>query len=205
VRARCARIFHWSIFAAAVVIIVLADNRFGAYLCALSVAVSMLPRRLSYLAVAALPLIVVVSLLTLATTLSEYSIDNGVLGRALSAGRVLMDFDLADWWGSGNGSASAFDSGYAYTIGQIGIPGAVGLWLLFISLKSANPQFQQFRTLTALYLGMILAVSYSPYTIKTGGLLWFLFGALYASQEKFAISPPTIAEPKAARMLVEEA
>lgn len=183
VRAQFDGRFQWSVFAAAVVIVIMADNRFGAYLCALSILFVLLPQRLGYLIVACLPAVLVVGLVGLAATLPGGSVDDSLIGRMLSAGRVLAAFKPADWFGLGKGATDAFNSGYAYTISQIGIPAAAGVWLLFLGLNAPSWSFQGFRTLAGLYLGTILAVSYSPYTIKTASILWFLLGALFSAEK----------------------
>jgi putative polymerase len=180
VRAKVDGRFQLGIFMAAAFIVIMADNRFGAYLCALSTVFVLLPPRVGELVVGCLPPLILVTLLATATMLPNWPIDDSMIGRTLSAGRVLAGFDPTDWLGLGKGAEDAFDSGYAYTISQIGLPAALALWLLLINLRSASAKFQRMKTLTGLYLSTILAVSYSPYTIKTASLLWFLLGALYS-------------------------
>jgi putative polymerase len=88
--------------------------------------------------------------------------------------------DFLNWLGfhGPKNVTSSFDSGYTYAVGIIGITGFSVLWLTFLTIKAPGPQFFLFRTLSAFYLALILCVSYSPFTIKTAALLWFLLGAL---------------------------
>jgi putative polymerase len=72
-----------------------------------------------------------------------------------------------------------FDSGYGYSVNAIGLVAAAFAWCLFLWLERPGRQFNLFRNLAAAYYAAILCVSYSPFTIKTAALLWFLLGALY--------------------------
>jgi len=72
------------------------------------------------------------------------------------------------------------DSGFGYLIGRIGLPGLAALWCVLFMIPCANAQSRLYRQLIALYLCAILSISYSPLTIKTASLLWFLFGAIAA-------------------------
>jgi putative polymerase len=174
----CAALFLMAIF-----LIIMADNRFGVYLCVSALGVFLLPSSFVYVLVACLPFVGMCALLGIAYSFEDFMIDNSFLGRLVLSGSVLLAFDLPTWFGIGGSARSAFDSGYGYVISQVGILGFAIFWFVFMTLKSANHQFFMFRSLTGLYLATVLCVSYSPFTIKTAALLWFLLGALAVAPE----------------------
>ena len=174
------RNMYLGLFVLAVFLTIMADNRFGAYLCALAAIASIVPIRFLYPAIAVAPFCAILGLLVVAVALPDGTIDNSLIGRILSSGRALHAFDSANWFGIGSSTAGAWDCGYAYTIGQTGILGFTVFWIIFMLLKANNLPFQLFRIYCGLYFAAILCVSYSPYTIKTAALLWFLLGALSA-------------------------
>lgn len=177
VRSYFERKLYFGIFLMAIFLTIMADNRFGTYLCAVALIVSMLPSRYMSGVMTVAPFVIMPALLGFALWSPDTPIDNSLFGRLLSSGRALLNFDIWNWLGVGRTNDDV-DSGYAYTISRIGIFGSVALWILFTTLRAQSRQFQMFRAFTALYFSAILCVSYSPYTIKTAGLLWFLLGAL---------------------------
>jgi putative polymerase len=184
VRFRTRKVFSAALILIAILLIIMADNRFGAYLCGLAIVISLLPNRFALVSVASLPIAALSLVLWCAYMFEQLVIDNSLLGRLVWSGRVLHGFDTPGLLGLEQSASLAFDSGYAYIIGQVGIMGFIGFWLLFMMLKGANSAFQLFRLLTGLYLATILCVSNSPFTIKTAALLWFLLGALAGVPEE---------------------
>jgi uncharacterized membrane protein YqjE len=153
----------------------------------MALVVMFLPIQLATLGTVALPLIAL-ALLTLVPMIVTGSydpqnryVDNGFVGRFVLSGQILGDFDVLTWMGLKALRIAAFDSGYAYIIGGIGIFGLLAAWGIVYTINSPDRQFETFRNMTALYYGTILCVSNSPFTIKTASLLWFFLGALYAS------------------------
>jgi putative polymerase len=178
VRSIAKRVIYFGLFAMAVFLTIMADNRFGAYLCLLALLAALVPMRYLYPAIVVAPFLAIMSLLAFAFALPDGIIDNSLAGRMLSSGRVLQSFDLANWLGIGTATSGAWDSGYAYTVGQVGILGFAAFWTIFMGLKAGSAQFQLFRIFCGLYFAAFLCVSYAPYTIKTAALLWFLLGVL---------------------------
>jgi putative polymerase len=176
VRSKTERTFYWGLFLMAVFLIIMADNRFGAYVCTAAFATSLLPSRFLHKAIWVAPIVAITALLGISFWYSDVEGDNSLLGRLLSSGQSLAGFDISDWLGVGEINET-WDSGYAYTVGRIGIFGLAAFWGLLMALKG-DGQFQLFRSLCGLYFAAILCVSYSPYTIKTAGILWFLLGTL---------------------------
>jgi putative polymerase len=161
----------------AIFLTIMADNRFGAFLCTAAFVASLLPSQYLRVALAITPFVLIPALLGVGFLYPDAEIDNSFSGRFLSSGHTLAGFDIWNWLGVGK-TAEDWDSGYAYTISRIGIFGFAAFWSLFMALKSASAQFQMYRAFCGLYFAAILCVSYSPYTIKTASLLWFLLGTL---------------------------
>jgi putative polymerase len=176
----CAVLFLFAIF-----LIIMADNRFGAFLCVSALGLILLPSRLAYAPVACAPFLAMGVLLGVGHGFGDFTIDNSFLGRLVLSGGILLAFDLPTWLGIGESARTAFDSGYGYVISQIGLIGFVGFWLVFMTLKGATSQFFVFRSLTGLYFAAVLCVSYSPLTIKTAALLWLLLGALAVARLQY--------------------
>lgn len=184
VRSVSKKTIYFGLFGLALFLTIMADNRFGANLCVLAVFAAMLPAGLLYSILIPLPFLSVFFLLCIAFATPDGTIDNSFFGRLLSSGRVLSRFDLSNWLGVGTTTSGAWDSGYAYTIGQIGIIGFAAFWVIFMFPKARNSEFGLFRNLSAMYFTAILCVSYGPFTIKTAALLWFLMGVLSVRRAK---------------------
>lgn len=192
VRSYFERRIYLGLFITAIFLAIMADNRFSTLLFGASLIALLIPTAYLQTAVFFAPFIIIMALLGVGYWYVDPEIDNSFGGRILLAGETLTKLDFANWLGIGNLSEFAdtyADSGYAYTISRIGILGFVLFWVLFMSMRSASQQFQIFRAYCAMYFVAILCVSYSPYTIKTAGLLWFLLGALYIARPSVAASP----------------
>jgi putative polymerase len=189
VRSRFDNKLHLGIMLGALAAVVAADSRFGAYLCALTILIVFLPPTWTTLGALVLPAVAlaVLALVPLVVTGSydpqNRYIDNGFVGRFVLSADIIGNFDVWTWLGLKAPSMQVFDSGYAYIISRIGIVGLAIFWLVLFSVPSPSRQFGTFRNLAAIYFGTILCVSNSPFTIKTGALLWFLVGALATSAD----------------------
>ncbi len=171
-------------------LIVLADSRFGAYLCVLAFGMTLLPSRLITIGAMAIPVMALIILCIVpAVVTGSYDpqnryVDNGFVGRFVLSAQILAEFDWLTWLGLRALKMQAFDSGYAYIIGGIGIVGLLGVWMLLFAIRGGSEQFYALRNLTALYYGTVLCVSNSPFTIKTACLIWLLLGALARNGSK---------------------
>ncbi len=190
VRSKFGETYQFGLLAAAFVLIVLADSRFGAYLCILAFVLMLCPLGFATAGVVVLPLVALVVLVIVPVVVTgSYDpqnryVDNGFVGRFVLAAQILGDFDVWSWLGLRAARMQTFDSGYAYTISGIGVIGLAALWGVLFATEGADRQYYTLRNLMALYYGTILCVSNSPYTIKTASLTWFLIGAAAA------IKPP---------------
>ena len=175
---------NYLLFVMSLFITVMSDNRFGLIMCGLGICVSILttvvPRVFVFSGLMILPFALIGFLTEMANTYAGINIDNTFLGRAVGSGEALMSINFLTWLGlqSPAEGVNAYDSGYVYTFGIIGITGFSVLWWILLTMNGRDRQFFSFRILSALYLAFILCVSYSPYTIKTASVLWFLIGAL---------------------------
>lgn len=185
VRSRMENRIYFGTMAVAMVLIVLADSRFGAYLCIIALVASFFPIAWTTMGAIFMPLIALATLVVVPLIVTgSYDpqnryIDNGFVGRFVLSARILGEFDFLTWFGLKAPSMQAFDSGYAYAISRVGVIGLAVLWLIPFSLKNPDRNFCLFRNLTAIYYGAIFCVSNSAFTIKTAALAWFLFGVIY--------------------------
>lgn len=198
VRSKFGDSYQFGLLIAALALIVLADSRFGAYLCILAFILMLCPLGFATAGVVGLPLVaLIVLILVPAVVTGSYDpqnryVDNGFVGRFVLAAQILGDFDVWTWFGLRAARMQTFDSGYAYIISGVGVIGLAALWGVWFAIKSDNEQYYTLRNLLALYYGTILCVSNSPFTIKTAGLTWFLLGAVAAMKPR---NPPAAKSP----------
>jgi putative polymerase len=179
VRSFMERRLFWGLFASAATIIIMSDSRFGANFCALCLLLAFLPAAVRTATVAVLPLFGLLALLILPGPLSvSYGVDNGFIGRIILSGRILERFDGLNWLGLKAPDFITSDSGYAYALGGFGIVGLLLFWMMLLLVKGSGGRFYLLRDLAGAYFAVLLCISNSPFTIKTGALLWFLTGAL---------------------------
>lgn len=184
IRSRMEGKLYLGVMAGGMAVIVLADSRFGAYLCMMALVMAYLPIAWTTVAAALMPLaaLIVLAVVPFVVTGSydpqNRYIDNGFVGRFVLAARILGEFDVLTWFGLNAAGMLAFDSGYAYIISKVGVIGFWVLWLIPFSLRNSDRHFCLFRNMLAVYYGTILCVSNSAFTIKTAALAWFLFGVM---------------------------
>ena len=178
VRSLAERRVYWLLFAIALTVVVLADSRYGAYFCIISLPLMLCPPSIRFAATAVLPVFGLATVLLVPDMLPiHYGVTNGFIGRIIMANGILDGFDTAAWFGLSSPGFTA-DSGYAYALAGAGIVGVAGFWLMFLAVRGHGSRFALFRDLTGAYIALLLCISNSPFTIKTGALLWFLMGTL---------------------------
>jgi putative polymerase len=179
IRSQMERRLFWGLFAAAAFAIVMSDSRFGAYFCAICLVLSLVPSAIRLVMVAVAPLLGLLSIVFLPDILAQhFGVDNGFIGRIIMSGEILSRFDALNWFGLRAPEFMMADSGYAYTVASIGVIGMAIFWIMLLSTEGHSRLFYSFRDLAAAYVAFLLCISNSPYTIKTGALLWFLAGVL---------------------------
>jgi putative polymerase len=169
----------WGLFASAASIIIMSDSRFGAYFCGISLMLALLPAVVRLAVTALLPAFGLLLTVFLPDALpAQYGVDNGFIGRVILSGRILERFDGLNWLGLKAPDFVTSDSGYAYALAGFGIVGLIAFWTMLMSIKGKGGRFDLFRDLAGAYVAFLLCISNSPFTIKTGALLWFLAGVL---------------------------
>jgi putative polymerase len=179
-----------------VAVIILADDRLAAVTCLAFLVARILPvppRTIMWL----LPFLTIGGLTICATISSSQGVDQSIYGRLVGSGRLISGFEAGDWFGIGQRSLQSMldvDSGYAYAIYAVGLPGLVLLWTAFIFARDDTPYGAGYRMLLAIYISIGFAVSQAGFSIKTAALAWFLVGAsqngeamMYAS--RFRLRP----------------
>ena len=172
------RFRRWSLAAARALLpwsCALCQERCDAALCAGCRAAYLAPRTPRFVWLAA-PFFVLAGLAIYGFTSAEVKWENNFGGRLLWTARLVTSLSPAAVWGLSPDKPFLSDSGYAYTLNQIGLVGALGFWSLFIFTPESSPRAWRFKVCVATYICLLMLVSDSVYSIKTAALLWFLTG-----------------------------
>jgi putative polymerase len=167
---------RWIVFASAASVIALSDARFGMFAC-LAVGVALVvaravPRPFLF----ALPFVIMAGLFAYGQSTISVLWDDNFSGRILWASKILHTLSWKEVIGISSNEAFVADSGYAYTLTQIGMAGLVFVWALFVFSRGPNFDAWRFRFAFGIYLCLNLIVSNSAYSIKTGAILWVMLG-----------------------------
>lgn len=163
----------------ALLLIVLADSRFGMLMLVLMLAFRLLPTPAIKALAPALPLAILAVILAAAWLLPVGG--DTVLGRITGSGLVLRQFDAGMLLGMDSALPDFGDMGFAYVLSRFGAPQLIALVLVLFLVPAASDRAQRFRALLVLYFFCSLAISgTSAFALKTAGLMWFLFGAVAA-------------------------
>ena len=164
-------------------IIVLADARFGFYLCIFTVVVYFAAPFIRPTMLFLAPFLAVIALVTYTGAhWQEAWGGNSITGRFLSAGNELIILDL--WQVLGLRLSDVFvsgyagDAGYGYALVKVGLVGLAAMWALFVYAPVFDEDAWRFKNFIAFYVVFLLTVSASLFSIKTAALLWFLYGTL---------------------------
>jgi putative polymerase len=111
---------------------------------------------------------------------------NDISGRILWTARLLTSLSFDGAMGVSAQKPFLSDSGYAYSINEIGIVGFIVFWGLFIFSAPADRAAWRLRACAATYFCLLLVISDSPYSIKTAAVFWFMLGGADAQGEKRA-------------------
>ena len=185
---------------ALLVIVVLADARFGLYFCLFVAALYPLSRFITRTMLFIAPFVAMIALVTYASAKGPQVFDNDMVGRFLYAGQILSEIYAAQVFGLGASDISTGasfasdpinDSAYTYVLVEIGILGAAALWALFIYSRVADRTAWRFKTVVAFYYILILTIAASAFTIKTAALLWFLYGTLNRRYHGTVVAEPS--------------
>jgi putative polymerase len=177
--------FHQMLFfvGASVIMIALADSRYGMVTVALLMIMRLLPIERLRIAVSMLPLLTILMLVLIGMFYQGQYEDN-FIGRLYSSGRVLVNFNLEMVLGLASYNTFFFDQGYAILLTRVGVLLMVLLWMAFWMIPMQDVRGERFRTYITIYISLILCVSGTAlFALKTAGILWFLMGS-YARLEQ---------------------
>ncbi len=168
----------WKVALIAVVLI-LGDARFGLYLCAIIALVYVMAPLLRPTLIFVIPFLAVIALLVYAGQMVGVPWDNTTTGRFLLSGQLLSTLNLTQALGLQTTLVDFDDSGYSYVLSQFGLFGAAMLWVFYVyGCPAQNIESWRFKLFVCMYVILILSISTSSMTIKTGALLWFLAGCI---------------------------
>ncbi len=168
---------RWLTMATGIGAVILADARFGAYVCLAGTAVCFLSPRLPRAFWLALPFAMLASLAIYGFTSAQVDWENNIGGRLLWTARLITSLGTPAVWGVSPDKPFLSDSGYAYSLNQIGLAGLIGFWGLFIFAPENSARAWRFKACVATYICLLLLISDSVYSIKTAALLWFMLGS----------------------------
>jgi len=182
-----------------IAIFTLADARFGLSISLLSFIAFAFAGLTGRVLVAVAPFVMIVTLAWIGYTWPDVAWDNTLRGRILLGGQFLSKLDVYDMFALVPNFAFTADSGYAYTLVKIGLAGFAGMWLLFAFAPARDQISWRYRVFVAIYVTLLLVISNSIYSIKTAALLWYLVGALDATQRAPAPAPARVEPTRSLR------
>ncbi len=184
---------RWLTMATGIAAIILSDSRFGANVCivaTLAYVVAPLTPRFLWLAA---PFVVLIGLAVYGFTSAEVNWQNNFAGRLLWTAKLVTSLSPEAVWGLSAEKPFLSDSGYAYSLNQIGLVGVIGFWSLFIFAPENSPRAWRFKVCVATYICLLMLVSDSVYSIKTAALLWFMTGTSDVADDESAASDGSVA------------
>ena len=168
--------------ASAAVCMVLGDSRFAAASWILLLALRLTGLFRPRLVVFCLPVLCMLGLLIAGSVYELPGVKPSILsddfpGRLLFSGRLLNDWGLPQWLALSPSRVYTSDTGYAYLINNLGLPLSLLFLLLFACNKVATDREASMKAMVALFAATSLCIGANMFTIKTAGLLWFLYGS----------------------------
>ncbi len=165
------------LFGAAFVVIILADARFGLFVCLAFFPVALVYKIVPRLVWLALPFIFLAALAMYGGWTNEVEWEDNLPGRVLHSAQITQKLTLESFFGIARELPFVDDNGFAYTLSQIGMIGAVAFWALFIYAKVESGRAVLFKALATTFICLMMTVSNSFYSIKLAALFWVVAGA----------------------------
>ena len=169
---------RWLAFAASATVIIMADARFGLFVCIALAGAFVVHRFVPRVLWWCLPLLISLSLVLYGVSTSQLNWADDLGGRWFHAARLFLKLDEQAVFGVSAQDPFLADNGYAYTLHQIGLIGALALWSTLIFAPVRSWDAWRFRALVVTYICLLMVVSNSIYSIKTAALLWLCVGAV---------------------------
>jgi putative polymerase len=164
-------------FAAAFCAVVLADARFGMFVCIAFFPVAVVYKVLPRAAWWSVPFLIIFALALYGGWTGEVSWQDNLPGRVLHSAQIMMKLSPESILGIASEHPFVADNGFAYTFTQIGLVGLIGLWTLYIYAPVSSYKALQFKALTVTFICLNMIVSNSFYSIKLAALFWLAAGA----------------------------
>jgi putative polymerase len=178
------------------VCIVLGDSRFGSACCMFMLALRFVPAARSRFVVFLMPVLVMLALM-LAGSIQELPgvrpaiQQDDFYGRLLFSGRLLDYWHVSQWLGFAPSQVYTSDTGYAYFVNNLGLPLGLIVLAIFAATAPRRREAVIMKTMLAIYFATSLGVGSSVFSIKTGALLWFLYGATNSMRDGRPRPPPS--------------
>lgn len=186
---------------AAILMIALADSRYGMVTVAVLCVLRLLPLGRSQIVVSMLPLLSILMLVFIGLFFQGPYADD-IIGRLYGSGQVLLKFNADMVLGLTGFNRFFGDMGYASLLTRVGILLCIFLWFAFWMIRMQDARGDRFRAYSAIYIALILTVSgTSLFALKSAGILWFLVGS-YARRESSWV--PIAVRPSAHRTAAAE-
>ena len=156
--------------------VVLADARFGLYTCILITVVSPFLKFTPRLLWMVMPFIMLSTVAAYGIATNTLGGDNSIGGRMAVTAHILTSLSTDIVFGVATTDQFTADSGLAYTLTKFGIVGFVALWGALVFAPVKDERAWTYLASILIYLLLLMLISNSFYSIKTGALLWFILG-----------------------------
>ncbi len=157
-------------------VIVMADARFGLMTCAAITLATPFLRFVPRLFWMVMPFIMLALVTAYGIATGTQGGDNSIGGRLAVTAHIITSLPLDIVFGVATTNQFTADSGLAYTLTKFGIGGFVALWAALVFAPLKDEKAWVYRSMVLIYLLLLMLISNSFYSIKTGALLWFLLG-----------------------------
>lgn len=179
--------YSWALFRAgmrgryiimfgAMTVVTMADARFGLYTCVLITAVSPVLRFVPRQVWMVMPFIMLALVALYGIVTGTTGGDNSLGGRMAVTAHILTGLSQEVVFGAQTTDKFTADSGLAYTLTKFGLLGFIALWGALVFAPMKNARAWTFLSMILIYLLLLMLISNSFYSIKTGALLWFILG-----------------------------
>jgi putative polymerase len=167
---------------ATAIALVACDGRLAmACMAVLLLILPLTPRLPPWISVLTLPLVVLLSVVAMPLGL-ERSVGDTLSGRWRAGTQSLMDMNWADIIGFGGVTGFNYDSGISYFILSQSLPVLIVTWLILTLQPVQDQQGKYMKMGVALFISLCLPISNSLFSIKTGALMWAIYGNVVADR-----------------------
>lgn len=167
---------RWFLLPAAVSMTIFADARFGLFTCLLMAVLSPFFRIIPKTVWLVMPILMLAVIGAYGLATGTPPGDNSLTGRIAVTASIISKLPLSVVVGAEPAEAFTADSGMAYTLTKFGLIGFAALWALLVLQPLKSARAWDFLSMMFLYLILIMVISNSFFSIKTGALMWFLAG-----------------------------